>query len=69
MPDKTHKFIFGVFHKGKIIFPIGLPVECNHSQAAIIVAILDMAKFALLDGHYFACDYINQAKSKVDQHA
>ncbi|HUU87525.1 MAG TPA: hypothetical protein VMX17_07195 [Candidatus Glassbacteria bacterium] len=62
MKAKERKFIFGVFCKGKLIFHIGMPIECNHFQAAIIVGILDMAKHVLLDGHYFACDFVNNIK-------
>ena len=63
MLDKTYKFIFGVFNNGKLIFPIGLPIKCNHFQAAFIIDILDIAKHALLDGHYFACDFVDNVKS------
>lgn len=54
---KHPKFIFGVFCKGQLLFPLGLPIRCSHNTAAIIVGILDLAKHSLKDGCYFACDY------------
>jgi len=52
-----HTFIFGVFSKGKLVFPLGTPLKCSHITAAIIVGILDMAKSCLQKGYYFAADY------------
>lgn len=51
------KFIFGVFRDGILIFRIGLPIECTHAQAALIVGLLDFAKESLVPGDYFAYDY------------
>ena len=51
-----HDFIFGVFHKGQVVF-IFNRITCTHATATVIVGILDMAKHVLKPGHYFACDY------------
>ena len=54
-------FTFGVFSKGKLIFAINR-IKCTNIEAIIIVGILDMAKEALKDDHYFACEYESRAE-------
>ena len=59
---KTHKFIFGVFTQGNLLFPLGSKVTCTHNQAEIIVTLLDLAKETLQPTHYFAYDYASNHK-------
>jgi hypothetical protein len=55
---KKYKFNFGVYYKGQEVIRFNQLV-CDHTTAAIIVGILDMARGFLSDGYYFACDYTN----------
>jgi hypothetical protein len=59
--EEQHQFIFGVFCKGKLVFSFN-KAKCSHAVAAIIVALLDLAKESLEPGHYFACDFIKELK-------
>lgn len=52
-----HKVKFGVFNAGKLVFQIGLSVECTLYQAELVVCLLDMAKYTLNEGDYFAYDF------------
>jgi len=53
---KMYKFTFGVFRAGQLLFSLGR-TTCSVTDAMIIVAILDLAKEALKEDDYFACDY------------
>lgn len=54
---KKRKYVFGVFYKGNLVLQVGNNLICNDETAKTIVALLDMAKHVLAEGHYFACDY------------
>lgn len=57
MKPKLHELVFGVFRRGKLVFPIGMPIKCSHLTASVIVGVLSLTKDVLRPGDYFACDY------------
>lgn len=57
-----HKFIFGVFNAGRLVFRLGTAVECTHDQASAAVLILETAQAPLQAGHYLAYDYAEAVK-------
>ena len=56
MKEKKHKFVFGVFREGKLLFQFNT-IECSHTVASLLVSVLDLAKGVLREGDYFAADY------------
>jgi len=57
---ENHKFIFGIFRAGDLLFPVGngMPVDCTHAQADFIVRLIEPAIEPTLEpGDYVAYDY------------
>ena len=61
MKIRKHKFVFGVFNSGKIVFMINR-LTCSHNVAALIIGILNLGEHCLSTGDYFACDYESEEK-------
>ena len=62
---QTYQFIFGVFHHGRLLFPIGKEVICTHKQAEFICRLLGKQLAGVLHGNdYFAYDYANKVIGK-----
>ena len=53
------KYNFGVCTDGMEVLRFN-QIVCTDKQAALIVAILDFAKKALPENHYFAADYAKE---------